>query len=129
MCEMRPSTCIYVNCLNRLRFSAEVSTKLEAMYFFRQFKCHKQKGNMEATQMTSLFSCSFSTVTICNFHFHVVSPLVHSSLYKTSLLTNTTDSGSLSYFPREQTPEVTKNPYCVLVISSWTVILKIHIMF
>ena len=59
MCEMRPSTCIYVNCLNRLRFSAEVSTKLEAMYFFRQFKCHKQKGNMEATQMTSLFSIYF----------------------------------------------------------------------
>ena len=32
---------IYVNCFNRLRFLAEVSTKLQKMHFFRQFKNHK----------------------------------------------------------------------------------------
>ena len=29
---------IYVNCFNRLRFLAEVSTKLHKMHFFGQFK-------------------------------------------------------------------------------------------
>ena len=31
---------IYVNCFNRLRFLAEVSTKLQKMHFFGQFKDH-----------------------------------------------------------------------------------------
>ena len=35
---VRTFICIYVNCFNRLRFFAEVSTKLQKMLFFRQFK-------------------------------------------------------------------------------------------
>ena len=37
---MRTFRCIYVNCLNRLRFLAEVSTKLQKMHFFGQSKNH-----------------------------------------------------------------------------------------
>ena len=39
---------IYVNCFNRLRFLAEVSTKLQKMHFFGQFKDHnsgRKHGN------------------------------------------------------------------------------------
>ena len=32
--------CIYVNWFNRLRFLAEISTKMEKMYYFEQFKDH-----------------------------------------------------------------------------------------
>ena len=45
---MRTFRCIYVNCFNRLRFLAEVSTKLQKMHFFRQFKDHnsgREHGN------------------------------------------------------------------------------------
>ena len=37
---MRTFRCIYVNCFNRLRFLAEVSTKLQKMHFFGQFTDH-----------------------------------------------------------------------------------------
>ena len=37
-CVTRPFRCIYVNCFNRLRFIVEVSTKLQKMHFFRQFR-------------------------------------------------------------------------------------------
>ena len=40
-CVTRPFRCIYVNCFDRLRFLAEVSTKLQKMHFFRQFKDYK----------------------------------------------------------------------------------------
>ena len=45
---MRPFRCIYVNCFNRRIFLNEVSTKLQKMNFFRQFKDHnsgKKHGN------------------------------------------------------------------------------------
>ena len=35
---MRPFRCIYVNCFNKFRFLAEVSTKLQEIHFFGQFK-------------------------------------------------------------------------------------------
>ena len=47
-CVTRPASCIYVNCFNRFRFLAEVSTKLQKMHFFRQFKDHnwgRKHGN------------------------------------------------------------------------------------
>ena len=37
---MRTFRCIYVNCFNRLRFLAEISTKLQRKHFFGQFKVH-----------------------------------------------------------------------------------------
>ena len=45
---MRTLRCIYLNCFNRLRFLAEVSTKLQKMHFFGQFKGHdlgRKHGN------------------------------------------------------------------------------------
>ena len=32
--------CMYVNCFNRIRFLTEVTTELQLMYFFGQFKDH-----------------------------------------------------------------------------------------
>ena len=37
---LRSFRCIYVNCFNRLRFLADVSTKLQNMHIFGQFKDH-----------------------------------------------------------------------------------------
>ena len=39
-CVTRPFRCICVNCFNRLRYLAEVSTKLQKIPFFGQFKEH-----------------------------------------------------------------------------------------
>ena len=38
---MRTFRCIYVNWFNRIRFLAEVSTKLQVIQLFRQFKDHR----------------------------------------------------------------------------------------
>ena len=46
-CVTRTSRCIYVNCCNRSRFLAKVSTKLQKMYFFRQFKDHNSGREQE----------------------------------------------------------------------------------
>ena len=56
----RSFRCIYVNCLNRLRFLAEVSTKLQNMHFFGQYKDNssgRKHGNV-----TPFFSFSFSAL-------------------------------------------------------------------
>ena len=37
---VRTFRCIYENCFNRLKFFAEVSTELQKMHFFGQFKNH-----------------------------------------------------------------------------------------
>ena len=39
-CVARHFSCIYVNCLKRLRFFTEVSIKLQKMHFFGQFQDH-----------------------------------------------------------------------------------------
>ena len=41
---MRTFRCIYVNYFNRFRFLAEVSIKLQKIYFFGQFKDHNSGG-------------------------------------------------------------------------------------
>ena len=56
---MRTFRCIYVNCFNRLRFLAEVSTKLQKMHFFGQLGIIAQKWNMETRQMTPFFASTF----------------------------------------------------------------------
>ena len=50
---------IYVNCFKRLRFLAEVSTKLLKMPFLDNLKTIFQEGNMETRQMTPFFSSTF----------------------------------------------------------------------
>ena len=83
---MRTFRCIYVNCFNRLRVLAEVSTELLKMHFFGQFT----DRNSRSRQITTFFSSTFSALTACkihflylklvNIHFHVVLLLVHSGL-------------------------------------------------
>ena len=70
-CVTRPFRCIYVNCLNRLRFLAEVSTKLQKMHFLDNLKTITQEDNMETRQMTLFFSSTFSNLTVCNIHFWI----------------------------------------------------------
>ena len=57
---MRTFRFIYINCFNRLRFFVEVSTKLQKMHFFGQFK----EENMETRQMIAVFSSTFSALFV-----------------------------------------------------------------
>ena len=50
---------IYVNCFNRLRFLAEVSTKLQKMHFLDNLRTITQKGSMENRQMIPFFHLLF----------------------------------------------------------------------
>ena len=63
-CITRPFRCIYVNCLNRLRFLAEVSTKLQKMHFLDNLRTINQERNMETRQMTPFFSSTFSNLFV-----------------------------------------------------------------
>ena len=57
---MRTFRCIYVNCFNRLRFLAEISTKLEKMHLFGKFKNHNS-GRKHGNQTNdSIFFIYFS---------------------------------------------------------------------
>ena len=50
---------IYVNCFNRLRFLAEVSTKLQKMHFLDNLRTITQEGSTETRQMTPFFYLLF----------------------------------------------------------------------
>ena len=63
-CVTRPFRCIYVNCFNRLRFLAEVSTNLQKIHFLDNLRTITQEGSMETKQMTSFFSCTFSNLFV-----------------------------------------------------------------
>ena len=62
----RTFICIYVNCFSRLRFLAEVSTKLRKMNFFRQFRGHNSGRKLDKW---AYFSFPFSALTVCSIHF------------------------------------------------------------
>ena len=108
---MRPFRWIHVNCFNRLRCLAEVSTKLQKMYFLGHFKNNNSIRILETRQMTPFFSSTISTLTVCNIHFcfskyskfiFMWSPLRFIMVYKTpQFWTKTTDSDSPSYFSRK----------------------------
>ena len=70
-CVTRPFRGMYVNCFNRFRFLAEVSTKLQKMHFLDNLKTITQEENMETRQMTLFFSSTFSDLTVCNIHFWI----------------------------------------------------------
>ena len=57
---MRTFRCIYVNCFNRLRFLAEVSTKLQKMHFLDNLRTITQERNMGTGQMTPFFHLLFA---------------------------------------------------------------------
>ena len=58
---MRTSRCIYVNCFSRLRFLADVSTKLHKIAQFKDYNLERKHINR---QMTLSFSSTFSTLTV-----------------------------------------------------------------
>ena len=70
-CIRRTFRCIYVNCFNRLRFLAEVSSKLQNMHFLDNLRTITQEGSMEIRQMIPFFSSTFSNLTVCNVHFWI----------------------------------------------------------
>ena len=51
--------CIYVNCFNRVRFLTEVSTKLQKMHFFREFKDHNSEREHGNEASDSIFFIYF----------------------------------------------------------------------
>ena len=62
---------IHVNCFNRLRFLAEVSTKLQKMHFFEGFEDHNS-GRKDGNETNGpIFSSTFSALTFCNIHFYI----------------------------------------------------------
>ena len=80
---------IYINCFNRLRYLAAVSTELQKKStFLENLRTITLEGNMEPRQVTPFFSSTFSVLNVHSFlnlkilkiHFHVVPPLVHSGL-------------------------------------------------
>ena len=68
---MRTFRCIYVNSFNRLRFLAEVSTKLQKSTFLDNLRIITQEGNMETRQMIIFFSSTFSALTVCKTNFYI----------------------------------------------------------
>ena len=84
-----------MSCFNRFRFLAEVSTNLQKMHYFGQFKDHnsgKQKGNYTNDP---IFPSTFWEPTVCDIHFcvwkfkihfHRIHPLIHSGLQNTWIL-------------------------------------------
>ena len=53
-----------VNCFNRLRFLAEVNTKLQKMHFLDNLRIITQEGCIKTRQMTPLFSPTFSNLFV-----------------------------------------------------------------
>ena len=76
---IKTSRSMHVNCFNPLRFLAEVSTKLQKIYFFGQFKDHN--SGRKHRNLWSILVCKIS-----------------------QFWAKTNDSDSPSYFPRKQTP-------------------------
>ena len=62
---------IYVNCFNRLRFLAEVSSVLQKMHFFGKFTYRNSDSKHENYTNDPSFSSTFSVLTsvICIFIF------------------------------------------------------------
>ena len=60
---MRTFKCIYLNCFSRLRFLAEVRTKLQKINFKDNLRAMTQKENVETRQMTPFFIYFFQSVT------------------------------------------------------------------
>ena len=71
-CNQNFSVFIYVNCFNRLRFLAEVSTKLQKNALFGQFKDHISGRQHETRQITPFFlSTFFCSKLFVNIHFGI----------------------------------------------------------
>ena len=61
---------IYVNCFNRLRFLAEVSTKLQKIHFMYNLRVISQEGSMKTRQMTPFLNLRFFEA-MSGIHFYI----------------------------------------------------------
>ena len=62
-CVTRPSRCVYINCFNRPRFPAEVSTKLQKCTFLDNLRTITQDGNKKLEKWP-IFSSTFSNLFV-----------------------------------------------------------------
>ena len=62
---------MYINCLNRFRFLAEVIADLQKIYYFCNLSTINQEGKKETRQFTPFFSSTFWGLTICDAHFSI----------------------------------------------------------
>ena len=92
---MRCSRCLWRSCFNRFRFLAELSTNLQKMHYFGQFKDQLKKEKRELDRWPHFFihflstNClrySFLCLKIVKIHFHGVLLLVCSGLQNTWIL-------------------------------------------
>ena len=72
---------IYINCFNRLRFLAEVSTKLQKMHFFGQFKDYNSGRKHGNKTNDHIFSFIFSALLFQN-----QSPIFYCPLFSENYL-------------------------------------------
>ena len=117
---MRISRRIYVSCFNRLRFLAEVSTKLQKIHFFEQFMDHnsgRKHGNLKNDPIfLSTFSALFVTFIFVfetsqnSFSFGLPFDLFWSVKYL-NLGQKLPIRATHHTFLESRHPEVTKNPY------------------
>ena len=59
---------MHINCFNRSRFLAEVSTSLQKYTIFGNLRSITEERKKETRQMT-LFSSPFWALTVCDFYF------------------------------------------------------------
>ena len=121
-CATSSFRCIYVNYFNILRFLAEVSTKLQILHFFRQFKDRNFKrgdGNYTNNPIFSIYFFSsnclwhwFLKLKILKIRFNVV-PLWSILVCKIShfFFRKLPIQTAHHNFLESRHPEVTKNLY------------------
>ena len=69
---MRSFRWIEINCFNKFRFLAEVSTNLQKKHYFGQFEDHNSRTKKENQTDDPIFSFIFWALTISNFHFCIL---------------------------------------------------------
>ena len=133
---------ICVNCFNRLRFQAEVSTKLQKMHFMDNLRVISQEGSMETRQMTPFFIYVFLKLYLafififqngrnsfsCGHPFGLFWSVKYLNFGQKLPIRTTHHT-----FLESRHPEVTKNPYLWFVprgepkkgISSWNIIGRV----
>ena len=97
---------ISVNCFTRLKFLAEVCTKLQKMHFLDNLRTITQEESMETKEMTPFVHLLFSALFVKWPKFTFMwSPLWSILVCKIpQFWAEATDSGSPTYFYRKQTP-------------------------
>ena len=126
---IRTFRCIYVNCFNRFRFFAAVSTNFKKCTFLDNLQTISHEGNMETKLTTPFFSSTFSALFVtftflfenkqnslwCGPPFGPFWSVKYLNFGQKLPLRTTHHT-----FLESRQPEVTKNPYYVLTPSGAT---------